>query len=411
MNGRFAIIPAGVVAGAIFLPAAVPLPAEDSSHKPGLYPGAPGPLRLMPAHAPGTRRALKHSIQRLEQRLVRIARKQDLDVREKSRRTREAGEVLRSLKLFRALLNTHRGVALEENLHRRFKFLETRGKRGDAHLTGYYDPFMEVRAARDTHFNTPVYGRPRDLIDVNTGLFRTAGKGGGGERLRGRLLGNRLVPYFSRREITRASNFAARRLYYANDVDFHFFQLQGGGLIRDEAGRMTRLGYAADNGRPYRSLYSHLKGKCDFTRAGIKRYLLSRPDLRETVMNANPRFVFFRKVRGGAKGDMGAPLTAGHSVAMDPRLFPRGALVYIKVSDAPGAPARGRFAFVQDSGSAIKGHGRADLYFGSGPNAEQRAWRFNTRGRIFVLVPRRNAGKTTGAMAAPPKQFEPALLR
>ena len=304
-----------------------------------------------------------------------------------------AREQIRALEIFTRLTHKYKGAKLEREIQKRFRFLESVNTKGDALFTGYYDPLMDVRHKPDRRFNTPVYGRPGDLIEVNLADFARTGEpslASSGPSLKGRLKAGRLTPYYARREIVnrKALKLKARLLFYANDVDLHFFQLQGGGLVRAPKAKALRLAYAGDNGHKFNSLYARLKGKCEYTRRGIKRYLLNRPALRQSVMNENPRYIFFKKTKGDARGDIGVPLTPGHSLAMDPRIIPRGALVYLRFSPKPGAPVQSRFALVQDRGSAILGHGRADLYFGAGNDAEKKAWGFQTRGRIFLLVAR-----------------------
>jgi membrane-bound lytic murein transglycosylase A len=127
---------------------------------------------------------------------------------------------------------------------------------------------------------------------------------------------------------------------------------------------------------------------------GIRRWIAAHPDERERVLHANPRYVFFRPLAGGALGSLGVPVTGGRTIATDPAIYPPGALAFVRVPAPPTAPADtlSRLMANQDAGAAIRGPGRVDVFFGEGPAAEARAGRLRSNGELYFLAPRQDAG-------------------
>jgi membrane-bound lytic murein transglycosylase A len=263
-------------------------------------------------------------------------------------------------------------------------------------VTGYYEPVLAGSRARSERFRLPVYGVPPDLIAVELEGVNPDLKG---LRLRGRVAGNRLVPYWTRAEIEANGGFRAPVIAWVEDpVELFFLQIQGSGQLELGAGQRLRLGYADQNGHPYRSVGRILveRGEMSLDQAsmqGIKAWAAANPrKLRETL-DANPSYVFFREMpdAGGPVGTLGVPLTAGYSIAVDPRSVPLGAPVFLATTWPLQAQPLERLVAAQDTGGAIRGAVRADFYWGSGSEAGALAGRMRQPGRMWILWPRGEA--------------------
>jgi membrane-bound lytic murein transglycosylase A len=217
-------------------------------------------------------------------------------------------------------------------------------------------------------------------------------------RLRGRVDGRKLVPYYSRAEIEREpSPLAGVELVWVdNAVESFFLHIQGSGRVRFDDGTLVRMGYADQNGHPYRSLGRALidAGELsaeDATMQGIKAWAEKNSARQREFLWRNPSYVFFRELpasEDGPIGSLGVPLSAGRSVAIDARLLPLGAPVYLATT-WPGAetPLR-RLMLAQDTGGAIRGAPRADFFWGAGAEAGDFAGRMRQSGAMWVLLPR-----------------------
>ena len=261
-------------------------------------------------------------------------------------------------------------------------------------FTGYYE--AELRGAPRPHgpYRVPVYARPPELVTVALGRFGARWKG---QRTAGRVADGRLVPFPSRAEIE-AGALAGRglELVWADDaVDVYFLHVQGSGRVRMEDGGVVRLGYDGHNGHAYVAIGRELvaagaiAGK-DLSMQSIRAWLAAHPDAAGRVMARNPSFIFFRAVPGdGPLGAQGAALTPGRSLAVDRRFVPLGVPVWLDTTDPvePSRPLR-RLVVAQDSGGAIKGAVRGDLFWGFGAAAAERAGRMRQTGRYYLLLPR-----------------------
>jgi membrane-bound lytic murein transglycosylase A len=283
---------------------------------------------------------------------------------------------------------------------------------GNGLFTGYYEP--ELRGSRTAHgkYKTPVYAEPDDLVEVELGQFRESLKG---ERIAGRLDGHRLVPYASRAEIDRNGLSHSQVLFYGDDPAAVFFlQIQGSGRVVLDDGSVRRVAYAAQNGWPYTSIGRALieegqleRGKVSMQ--AIRAWMDAHPSDARAVMEKDQSFVFFKDAplgdaELGSPGAEGAPLTPNASLAIDERIHPLGAPVYViaNVPDRdPGRPERPlrRLYVAQDIGGAIRGPVRADLFFGYGKDSESEAGRMKSTGRLYVLVPKALAARIIGANA------------
>ena len=262
-------------------------------------------------------------------------------------------------------------------------------------VTGYYEPVLTGSRTRSERFRHPVYGVPADLIAVELESVNPDLKG---LRLRGRVVGNRVVPYWSRAEIEANSGFRAPILAWVEDpIELFFLQIQGSGQIDLGPGERLRLGYGDQNGHPYRSVGRVLveRGEMTLDQAsmqGIKAWAAANPRKLQDILDANPSYVFFREMpagqAGGPVGTLGVPLTAGYSIAVDPRSVPLGAPVFLATTWPLQAQPLQRLMAAQDTGGAIRGAVRADFYWGSGSDAGALAGRMRQQGRMWILWPR-----------------------
>jgi membrane-bound lytic murein transglycosylase A len=271
--------------------------------------------------------------------------------------------------------------------------------RGRVLFTGYYEPVLSCRLLPDGSFRFPLYRRPDDIIEVDLTQF---GNGWPKDRIFGRLTGKRVVPYYSREEIEQGKVFAGKDLeilWCSDPVDIYFLQVQGSGKADLGDGTLISVLYDAQNGRPYRSIGKHLIDAGVFTKEqvtmqAIREYLRTHPEEAGEVLNQNPSYVFFRLDTGPSVGNMGVPLTPGRSIATDSRLFPRGALALIR-TEQPVIGEDGairewvpftRFVLNQDTGGAIRGAGRVDLFWGRGTEAGTAAGAMKQEGELYFLV-------------------------
>lgn len=260
-------------------------------------------------------------------------------------------------------------------------------------FTGYYEPELEGRWGPEGAFETPIYSRPNDLISANLGEYRDEFKG---KQIAGRVLKNKLIPYNTRAEINNgAIKGRGLEILWVNDpVTLFFLHVQGSGRIRMADGSTVRVGYAGRNGRPYTSIGKELVKMGimplkDVTAPAIMDWLRANPEAGRQVMNKNESFVFFRVVDGdGPLGAQGVPLTPGRSMAVDRKFIPYGIPIWLNTTDPLDAklPLR-RLLVAQDTGSAIKGPVRGDVFWGFGAEAAQRAGVMKSRGQYYLILP------------------------
>jgi len=264
-------------------------------------------------------------------------------------------------------------------------------------FTGYYEP--EVRGARSPGgaYRTPLLGRPTDMIQVDLGEFVPDLKG---RRITGRLQQGQLVPYWDRAAIEAGALERQRLgiLWLADPIDAFVLQIQGSGRVLLADGRVVRVSYAGQNGRPYVPIGRVLadRGQIPLDQVSlqsIRAWLQAHPDQATEVMDQNPSYVFFRELVGarpqdGPPGSLGVPLTPGRSAAVDRSFIPLGAPVWLDTTDPlTGSPLQ-RLMMAQDIGGAIKGPVRADVFWGWGSEAEEKAGRMRQPGTEYVLLPR-----------------------
>jgi membrane-bound lytic murein transglycosylase A len=276
---------------------------------------------------------------------------------------------------------------------------------GDVLFTGYFEPEYKGSLNPRPGYGVPVFGLPEDLITVDLSLFSSQLSG---QRIRGRLEGNTLVPYYTRRDIVERDALSGKApviAWLTDPVDLYILQVQGSGMIQTPEGQKVRLQYAGKNDRA-----SHLVGrrlieegkvsKEEMSLQRIREYFRDHPEDVSRMLNGDPSFVFFRRGVGDPLGNIGVELTAGRSIATDSRLFPKGALAYIH-TEKPLVHGEGqiggwspmqRFVLNQDTGGAIRGAGRVDLFWGAGPYAKTAAGHMKHPGDLYFLISKKEDG-------------------
>jgi membrane-bound lytic murein transglycosylase A len=275
-------------------------------------------------------------------------------------------------------------------------------------FTGYYEPELNGSHKKQGRFQTPLLARPDDLVMVDLGAFRENLKG---ERIAGRVDGGKLVPYANRGAIVAgALGPRGRAIVYVDDpVDAFFLQVQGSGRVKFADGSIMRVGYDGQNGYPYTGIGRVLVergaiAKEQMSMQAIRTWLVAHPNDAVALMNENASYVFFKELPAsadanqGAPGSAGVPLSAEASLAVDTRFHGLGAPMWIE-AHAPAADAGKpdddfrRLVIAQDTGGAIRGPVRGDVYWGAGKTAETIAGHMAHKGKLFVLLPKPVAAK------------------
>ncbi len=266
-------------------------------------------------------------------------------------------------------------------------------------FTGYYEPMLSGRTHRNETYRYPVYARPEDHTTIDLSLFHADFKG---RKIVGRYTNQRVIPYYDRRKIDQSAALKGKAPVLAwvkDEVGLFFLQIQGSGKIFLENGSVINVHYHTANGHPYRSIGKLLidKGKIpreEMSMQRIRSYLHDHPDEVEAILHYNPSYVFFKIEKSGPLGYLSVKLTPGRSIALDRRIFPPAALCFIKTKipfvDGTGKISSwndgNRFTLNQDTGGAIRGAGRADLFWGNGAYAEIAAGHMQHRGDLYFLV-------------------------
>ncbi|MDP2809694.1 MAG: murein transglycosylase A [Rhodocyclaceae bacterium] len=295
-------------------------------------------------------------------------------------------------------------------------------------VTGYYEPVLKGSRTRQPAYLNPVFGPPSDMVVVDLAELYPELKH---MRLRGRIEGRRLIPYFSRAQwsdlaVQEPARLPDALLWIDDPLDLFFMQIQGSGQVQLDDGTRVRLGYADQNGHPYRSIGKRLVEQGEMkahesSMQNIKAWAWAHPQRVQELLNANPSLVFFRELPAegiGPPGALGVPLTPERSIAADPRHLTLGAPVFLATTwpngndgkplkklagppqeflgplgggrgeAAPSGGALNRLMLAQDTGGAIRGVVRADFYWGSGPEAGAQAGKMRQKGQMWILMPR-----------------------
>jgi len=264
----------------------------------------------------------------------------------------------------------------------------------DGLITGYYEPLLNGSRTRNERFRWPLYKRPDNLLIVDLVSLYPELKG---RPARGRLEGGRVVPFYSRAEVGNDKNpLAGYELFWVDDpVEAYILHVQGSGRVRLPDGSEVAVGYADQNGHPYRSLGGTLIQMGALTReevtlTRIRDWLAANPEEISALLNSNPSYIFFTPRDAsleGPLGSLGVALTPERTVAVDTTYIPLGIPVWLDATLPNGTPLR-RLVFAQDTGGAIKGPVRADLFFGRGTEAGRLAGEMKQKGSLYVLLPK-----------------------
>jgi len=311
---------------------------------------------------------------------------------------------LRSDPIWTDLCDSAAAMPKESKPEHRLAFLQARfvpwqalGSEGQTEglATGYYEPILRGSRKPDARYRFPLYGKPDDLltIDLESVVPELRGR-----RVRGRLEGNRVIPYYSRADIESEppESLKGREIVWIDDpVEVFFLHIQGSGRVELAEGGGMHVGYADQNGQPFRSVARLLieRGELSVAQAtlqGMKAWAIAHPDRVNSFLQANPSYVFFRELPGdlpGPLGTLGTPLIGEGSVAVDARIIPLGVPVFVDTTYPLSQQALKRFAMAQDTGGAINGSVRIDFFWGLGDAALAQAGRMRQKLKLWALIP------------------------
>ena len=273
-----------------------------------------------------------------------------------------------------------------------FRPYQVSGREGNTGLfTGYYVPELRGASQRGGAFQTPLYARPADMISVDLGAFKSELKG---QHIVGKVEDRKLRPYDDRAAITRGS-LEGRALVLAwvdDPVAAFVLQIQGSGRVRLADGSLKPVGYDGANGQSYLPIGRVLKERGEIptpvTMPAIRDWLVAHPDRAQEIMNLNPSYVFFRQTPNeDVIGAQGVGLTSQRSLAVDADFVPLGTPLWLDTVDGRGDVLQ-RLMIAQDTGGAIKGVVRGDVFWGAGDAAAAQAGAMQSQGRYYMLLPK-----------------------
>jgi membrane-bound lytic murein transglycosylase A len=271
------------------------------------------------------------------------------------------------------------------------------GKPMEGLFTGYYMPQLKGSLTKTAKFNVPIYGVPNDLITIDLGIFDPQLKYH--RKIIGRVVGNKLVPYYTRGQIDKGAikKKAPVIAWVGSMVDRQFLEIEGSAVIELQDGKKIYIGYAGENGAKYTPLAQILIQKGVMTRDNasmqrIRKYFKTHPAEIVPILNQNKSFVFFNNLRqDAALGTQGVPLTPGYSLAVDRTWVPLGAPIWLNTT-RPTAHSKQtafqRLLIAQDTGGAIRGAVRGDVYWGAGEEATFVAGHMKNKGLYWLLLPK-----------------------
>ncbi|MFP4159736.1 MAG: murein transglycosylase A [Desulfobacterales bacterium] len=321
-----------------------------------------------------------------------------------------AGQLAAGMKRFKALVEKKPPQSrINEFLRENARVYEFAEQQSPVRVlfTGYYEPRINGSRTRTDEFRYPVYSRPSDLLQADLSDF---GIECDENTIIARRQGEKLVPYFDRKTIETKNVLESRAeaIAWTDDpVSLFFLHVQGSGTIKMRNGDTLRVGYDITNGRPYRSIGKYLIDKGEISRQemsmqAIAGYIRQNPSEMDEIFFYNPRYVFFRETEEKSpRGSLGAKLTPGRSVALDQKITPSGALLFVSgEKPVPGKSGEveswepfTRFMCSQDAGSAIRGPKRADIFWGSGEYAKTAAGYMKHRGRLYFIAVEPESGE------------------
>jgi len=316
----------------------------------------------------------------------------------------DAGHMIRSMEAFQALLAKNPSLReLNGRIKKEFLVYKSVGSEEDRVLfTGYYEPTYRGSLEPDPTYAFPIFSKPEDLLQIDLSLFSDKYKGH--KRLTARVNSDtrRVIPYYSRKEINAIPDFMDRATPVAwleSRVDRFFLEIQGSGRVTLDQGEELRVHYAGSNGNAYRSVGRYLIkkneiAKADMSMQAIRAWLENNPHRMDEVLHHNESFVFFKTEEGGPFGSINVEVTPLRSIATDQKIFPNGGLCFVQAAlpdphllePLEQWEKVSLFVLNQDTGGAIRGPGRADLFCGNGPYAEFTAGHMNIPGQLYFLV-------------------------
>ena len=308
-----------------------------------------------------------------------------------------------AMEMFKHFIAAHPSEAtLKQYVSEHFRVYSAGSTEANAvQFTGYYEPLLQGSRSPSETFPYPVYGKPKDIVTVDLSPFSEDFKN---KKIVGRWTGDTLVPYYDRKEIdfeNALEGIAPVLLWVSDPTSLFFLHIQGSGKAILENGQIVNLQYHAVNGRPYVAIGGILadEGKIpreELSMQSIRSYLHEHPEEKDALFIQNPSYVFFREsTEECPKGAINVTLTPGRSIATDLKIFPKGALSFVRTAkplvDENGAIVQwepfSRFVLNQDTGGAIRGAHRADFFWGNGSYAEIAAGHMNQTGEMYFLSP------------------------
>jgi membrane-bound lytic murein transglycosylase A len=255
-------------------------------------------------------------------------------------------------------------------------------------ITGYYEPILKGSLVKTEIYKYPIYKTPNNLLTVDFSSLYPELKD---YKLRGKIIGNKVIPYDSREEIESQNNLDA--ICYVDDkVDLFFLHIQGSGKVQLEDKTIINVGYAQQNGRGYYPIGRKLIEEGfitpeDISLQSIKKWLQENPSKMDELLNLNQSYIFFHKSDQTATGSLGVPLVANRNLAVDRSYIPLGFPVFIDTTNPLDEKPIQQLMIAADTGGAIKGEIRADFFFGNGEKAEKLAGIMKQKGSLYILIP------------------------
>ena len=290
-------------------------------------------------------------------------------------------------------LNSNSDDLVKEELVKNFiPYSVVNGKNSKGIFTGYYEVILDGSMKKSANYDVPLYSLPNDIIKIDNRAFKLPRSA---PKIIGQVVQNELIPYDNRKKIEENSNFSERAkilVWVKSSIDAHLLHIQGSGIIKFKDGSYRRIGYAGNNGRKFKGIGSILinAGVIKSNQGSmpeIVKWLKNNPKKASTFMAENPRFIFFRWIKGaGPIGAFGIPLVAKRSLAIDPKFIPYGAPIWLETS-GPDNENINRLVVALDTGAAIKGAIRGDFFWGKGESAFAKAGRMKSKGKYYILLP------------------------
>ena len=255
-------------------------------------------------------------------------------------------------------------------------------------ITGYYEPILKGSFTKSDIYKYPIYKTPTDLVNIYLGKIHPELKH---KVLRGKLVNNKVIPYDTREEIE-SKNKLEVLLYLDNKIDKFFLEIQGSGKVQLDTGKTINVAYSNQNGRKYYAIGKKLieNGEIkreDMSLQAIKQWCLKNPQKVDELFYLNKSVVFFKESQKSATGSLGVELKPLRNIAVDKRFIPLGFPVFLNTTDPLSNHSFDKLVIAADTGGAIKGDIRADLFWGNGNEAELKAGKMAQKGKLILFIP------------------------